>query len=413
MSDEAGSSGITRKAFLTGAMAAAATSAVARTPLGSGKPRGPGKRPRAITMWDFSWLERRWPGAGYENWDKALDELAERGYDAVRIDAYPHLVAVDPKRQWLLKPEWLVQDWGSPSLTRVQVIPALYEFMAKCRDRGIKVGLSTWHREDADNLRMKIRGPEHLAENWDRTLDGVKQAGLMDTILYVDLNNEFPGPAWAPFLQPKQGYNDWPKPPAQEFMNKALAALRRSYGELPLMFSILEPKEMLSKATVGAFDAVDFHFWMAQANGGEFYKLAGYKYDRFTMESYHNMQLKGEATYRARPNYWRKLMLDGIAGIAEGGRRSGKPLVTTESWAVVDYKDAPLLDWGWVKDLTAEGTLAACRTGRWHAICTSNFCGPQFHGMWRDIAWHQRLTSAIKAAPIAPDIRHGKLWDRL
>ncbi|MBN1791595.1 MAG: cellulase, partial [Bacteroidales bacterium] len=24
--------------------------------------------PRAITMWDFSWLERRWPGAGYEDW---------------------------------------------------------------------------------------------------------------------------------------------------------------------------------------------------------------------------------------------------------------------------------------------------------------------------------------------------------
>jgi hypothetical protein len=28
--------------------------------------------PRTITMWDFSWLERRWPGAGYEDWDKAL-----------------------------------------------------------------------------------------------------------------------------------------------------------------------------------------------------------------------------------------------------------------------------------------------------------------------------------------------------
>ena len=31
--------------------------------------------PLAITMWDFSWLERRWPGAGYEDWDVALDEL--------------------------------------------------------------------------------------------------------------------------------------------------------------------------------------------------------------------------------------------------------------------------------------------------------------------------------------------------
>ena len=45
------------------------------------------QRPLAITMWDFSWLERRWPGAGYEDWDLALDGLALRGYDAVRIDA--------------------------------------------------------------------------------------------------------------------------------------------------------------------------------------------------------------------------------------------------------------------------------------------------------------------------------------
>ena len=31
--------------------------------------------PRAITMWDFSWLERRWPGAGYEDWDQVFTSL--------------------------------------------------------------------------------------------------------------------------------------------------------------------------------------------------------------------------------------------------------------------------------------------------------------------------------------------------
>ena len=33
------------------------------------------QHPLAITMWDFSWLERRWPGAGYDDWDLALDGL--------------------------------------------------------------------------------------------------------------------------------------------------------------------------------------------------------------------------------------------------------------------------------------------------------------------------------------------------
>ena len=43
--------------------------------------------PLAITMWDFSWIERRWDGAGFEDWNAALDGVKERGYDAVRIDA--------------------------------------------------------------------------------------------------------------------------------------------------------------------------------------------------------------------------------------------------------------------------------------------------------------------------------------
>src|SRR3974377_1094501 len=57
-------------------------------------------RPLAITMWEFSWLERRWPGAGYEDWDCALDELKLRGYDAVRIDAYPHLIHAGADKTW-------------------------------------------------------------------------------------------------------------------------------------------------------------------------------------------------------------------------------------------------------------------------------------------------------------------------
>jgi hypothetical protein len=67
----------------------------------------------AIAMWDFSWLERRWSGAGYEDWDRALDELAERGYNAVRVDAYPHLLATGPEKTWRLKPQWTIHDWGA------------------------------------------------------------------------------------------------------------------------------------------------------------------------------------------------------------------------------------------------------------------------------------------------------------
>ncbi len=155
--------------------------------------------PLAITMWDFSWLERRWPGAGYEDWDTALDELKQRGYNAVRIDAYPHLIAAGADREWTLLPQWNQQDWGAPAKCRVRVQPGLNEFIAKCAERSIVVGLSTWFREDVGKERMKVRGPRDLGLVWKAALDSIRPKALLDNILYVDLCNEFPLDVWAPF----------------------------------------------------------------------------------------------------------------------------------------------------------------------------------------------------------------------
>jgi hypothetical protein len=77
---------------------------------------------------------------------------------------------------------------------------------------------------------------------------------------------------------------------------------------------------------------------------------------------------------------------------------SGKPLITTECWSLVDYKDWPLLKWDWIKDLCETGVRTAAGTGRWAAMATSNFCGPQFRGMWRDAGWHRRMTQVIRSA---------------
>ena len=41
-----------------------------------------------------------------------------------------------------------------------------------------------------------------------------------------------------------------------------------------------------------------------------------------------------------------------------------------------------------------------CPYGMWVGVATSNFCGPQFVGMWRDVEWHKRLTSIIRSSPI-------------
>ena len=76
---------------------------------------------------------------------------------------------------------------------------------------------------------------------------------------------------------------------------------------------------------------------------------------------------------------------------------------TTECWGITDYKDFPMLPWDWVKDLCALGVETACQTGQWALMATSNFAAPQFCGMWRDVAWHQRLTTMIHEAPLPPE----------
>ena len=363
--------------------------------------------PRAITMWDFSWLERRWPGAGFEDWDVALDELTERGYDAVRIEAYPHLVGVDPTKEWVLDEVWNQQDWGSPDRIKVQVQPALNEFIRKCGERDIRVGLSSWYRTDTTHQEMTITTPEIMAQRWINTLKTIDDAGLLDNILYVDLCNEWPGNIWAPFfnaLYPKVYWGQWDAPESMEWMKKAIALVREAYPDLPLVFSTDSQDLWRFKNDLSYFDLVEHHIWMANQNQGEFLKAIDYKNGRFDPQAYKNVQANAERVYREKPDYWSGLLIKQIDAMAETARGIGKPLITTECWGIIDYKDWPMLKWDWVKDLCEMGVKEAAATGQWVGIATSNFCAPQFVGMWRDVEWHRRLTTLIKSSSINPEL---------
>ncbi|WP_300700717.1 cellulase-like family protein [Bacteroides sp.] len=360
--------------------------------------------PRAITMWDFSWLERRWPGAGYENWDIALNELVERGYNAIRLDAYPHLLAADPKKKWLLKEVWNQQTWGSPDMNEVQIQPYLNEFLFKCSERDIKVGLSSWFRQDVDDTRMKLTSPDKMADCWITTLKAIEKEGLMDTVLYVDLCNEFPGDAWAPYFPyqyPNKGWGEWYKKESLDWMEQTVKIMKKHYPDIPFMFSFDSDDLRYYEDVDSSFlDFYEPHIWMAQRNGGEFDRTVGYDYGRFTPEGYKNLARNGERVYREKQEYWQSLLVNRIHQMGDIARRLKRPLMTTECWAVVDYKDWPLMKWDWVKELCALGATTAAETGMWVAVATSNFCGPQFVGMWRDVKWHQQLTSIIRSAKI-------------
>jgi hypothetical protein len=377
----------------------------------------PNVQPLAITMWDFSWIERRWPGAGYENWDKALRELSERGYNAVRIDAFPHLLAKNPEKEWILKPVWSVHEWGSPSLNKIQIQPALNNFIAACSNYKIKVGLSSWYREDADNSRMEITSPEKMAEQWLVTLESIQREGLLDTIFYLDLCNEWPGDFWAPYFTndpPELTWGGWYTKKSLLWMKKAVSIVKEAYPGLPAGISI-EPKNPndVSKYDVSFMDYLDPHIWMVQQNGNEFYNKLNYKEDVFSNSGYETLVANAEHLYNSNKSYWQQLLKDQINKFAEIAEKLNYPLLTTECWAIVGYKDWPLLSWDWVKELCEIGTMVASDSGQWVAIATSNFCGPQFSGMWEDIEWHQRLTQYIRAGKINKNLQGSKIVKRV
>lgn len=383
--------------------------------------------PRAITMWDFSWLERRWPGAGYEDWDKVLSELTIRGYNAVRIDAYPHLLADNAEKEWTLKEVWSIQNWGSPDVNKVSIQPNLNEFIAICKKYDVKVGISSWYREDMENTRMKITTPEKHAEIWIKTLDSIKRAGLIDNIMYLDFCNEWPGSLWAPFFEndpPHLSWGYWHTEKSMNWMKTSIGILRKEYPEMLINYSFDNfDVEKYSERDLSFFDFAEHHIWMVKGNNSEFYreirersKAAGRPADVDGLHSnqvYKNLVAEGEKLYNEKPGYWKKMMVDYIENTALHAGKAGLSLVTTECWGIVDYKDWPLLKWDWVKELCELGTLTAASTGQWIAIATSNFCGPQFAGMWCDVEWHRKLTDAIKSAPVNESLLNDKVKNAL
>lgn len=352
------------------------------------------KETYAITMWDFSWLERRWPGAGYEEWDKVLDELIERGYNAVRIEAYPNLVWIDPEKKWELMPVWNQQVWGSPGNNCIQVQPNLNIFIRKCVDRGIKVALSTWFRQDIDHSYEKVKTPVDLAMMWKETLDTIDE-DLMEHILWVDLCNEMPIKLYTPFL-PKDIDRNRSYEPLQKWMKESIEELKKYYPDILYTFSSAQLEDW-EKEDVSYMDFIEPHIWMSS---GEFYEKVGYHYELFDPIGYDNVQKYAQKIYHENPEYWKKNLADKIKSVVEFSKKTNKLMMTTECWAITDYKDWPLLSWDWVKEVCEYGTIEAVKSGRWFAISTSNFCGPQFIGMWRDIQWHKRLTDIIKSGKI-------------
>jgi len=250
---------------------------------------------------------------------------------------------------------------------------------------------------------MRIRTPEDQARIWIDTLRHIDRAGLLDAIFYVDFCNEFPQRKWAPYFYEKGATTDLrlSSPFIRDWMRRSIAIARQAYPDLDYTFSMCTQFASWREQDVSMLDFLEPHIWMSHPETSNFYETIGYSGPERDFQA---LVRNARDTYKADPAHWRGILTGQIETIAEWSHASGKPLVTTECWAIIHYRDWPMLDWDWVKELCEVGVHTAIATGRWTAMGTSNFCGPQYRGMWRDVAWHRRLTDAIKAAKVDSDL---------
>lgn len=383
--------------------------------------------PVAIAMWDFSWLLRTHPGGGFEDWDRALDELAERGYNAVRIDTFPHLVSVSERPEGAKKfrfggrPPGQHALWGNDLPVEVDARAALLSFLPKCKQRGILVMLSTWFF-GPKGTNDSVRSIEEFVAAWQTTLRFLDSHGLLDNILFIDLLNEYPlynGFQWlheTARQRAKQAVLDAAKPgeehlqdqkptPGMSAAEKAfyressaqmLTEVRREWPKFDLALSLSQNIDYATCAELSLFDALDNHIWFSHIAPLAFL-------NKPMAQAQHAKPEEVAAKYAELKEQWSKVkpkqvqwMDERLALFEKQGRQLNAVTGNTEGWGMISWDEHPSLDWEFVKETAELGVELALKHGQ-RFVCTSNFTHPHFRRLWADVAWHQRITAAIRA----------------
>jgi hypothetical protein len=409
---------ISRRRFLEGsaALGAAALNPLAKLTHASASPAASKER-LAVTMWDFSWLTRRSaPEAEYAEFDHILDALTERGYNCIRMDAFPHLVGAGPDGKIQDKFVMLPQDkhfmWGNHEEVEIEPRKGLVEFMTKCRQRGIRVGLSSWFQPDKTSRVDMLKSPQDFSRVWMQTLEMIEDHGLLDIIEWVDLCNEFPLTAWAPgaveYMSNKSGkklpvmigmYSREQKQVFSRFMQESIEPLKQRFPDLCFCFSFTEADaDAFEGVDLSSFDVLEPHLWL---NMNILFAILSGLWIPLSIvpNASYGVSAASTSWYRSLRGTWLEWMGKKMNNWARVAANWNCRLYTTEAWGPVIYEDLPAKfndrEWAWVKDIAGECVDMAIQKG-WKGICTSNFCGPQHEGMWNDVDWHQEMTGKIR-----------------
>ncbi|MCX6899271.1 MAG: hypothetical protein NT105_11260 [Verrucomicrobia bacterium] len=383
------------------------------------------KKSAAIAMWDFSWALRHDPGCEFADWDKVLDSLVERGYNAIRFDVFPPLVATGPDGRvndshYFPKNGKKPVMWGNQFTTTLHPRQALKEFIPRCLDRGILLGLSTWFFGPGVE---KVEGLDSFVRVWDETLRFLKDNDLLHNIYYVDLLNEYPLFSGFKWLRGQMdgdikvrgekakadGVHEWKEKAGNYnnetsrkfytgFANDAITRLQVKWPSLDFLFSLTfngsADWRVMAPTKIAALDA---HYWfvmnpLLSAKAGYWENIHKLADSDTEFPKVQEALLKNWTMHKPELIEW---MDQQMAEVATLGRKHNKPIGNTEGWGIINWLDHPSLTWDIIKE-AAEICVGLGRKHGYRFNCTSNFTHPQFPRLWADVAWHKQMTAKIR-----------------
>jgi hypothetical protein len=378
-----------------------------------------------IAMWDFSWLYMHYPGGAFEDFDKVTDELLERGFNTVRIDAFPLITGkLDSITQMITIPGDSLRNWGRTDIDRLHApVKELISFMEITKSKNINVILSSWGNgcsEFPDILKgysVKTR----FWDAWEKTLDILKERNLLSHVAYVDLDQEFP--YFSPFQdelgrlekinnltkaslvkamesagENSQGYtrlkwNHQQMEFVHDLMRSTLAHFQKKYPQLRFTFSLTDFWKEVRALNLESFDVLELHFWMsASARFADRSQFGPMIKDRGKHDYSDYMNRINQTMKSIRPMLL-KDMYNRLTFAREWSDEIAAPLVTTEAWGPWWHMDHKDLNWEFLYEWCAGGMRLASEYGLWGAT-PWNYSHPYWEN-WKNIEWYKKVNNGF------------------
>jgi hypothetical protein len=386
-----------------------------------------------ITMWDISAALTPTTGGPYADIDKRIDEALERGFNAIRIEAFPILKYPPSGEPWNeitalpAIPLQLTMPWSARGGFTARPHENTVTLLKRFRDRGVKAILTTWapeffslFEETPEFQRRILALPlddriHALGVAWKQLLAEYEEMGFLDTIAYVELHNE----ANVLFVNAARLLrNEQETGRVYALMGEAVREIKAAFPGLLVGCSFTDDWNTVRGFVTSDFDVLAFHPWILQVPEvqeqfarrklGE-YRLPDYKppdvpaqsawrYPPFLYEFYGTDKTKMNRWYREMADTCRepirRYIRDTLVSVKNRADEIGARAALSEGYSVPWIYEG--VEWDWVEEI-CEYAIEQAAQQDYFAVTTCNFSSPIF-SLWDDVAWHQK-TNRILGAP--------------